>query len=125
MADCWRAAHPVAREDIVALQHAKPGEIVDLRPLGGQLKDAKTAAIVKSEHFEAARLVVLAGTEIPPHKVPGNIMLHCLEGSISLGLADSAITLRAGEWVYLTGDAIHSLKGIEDSSLLLTILFGT
>lgn len=109
----------------MALQHAKPGEIVDLRPLGGQLRDAKTAAIVKSEHFEAVRLVVLAGTEIPPHKVPGNIMLHCLEGSISLGLADSAITLRAGEWVYLTGDAIHSLKGIEDSSLLLTILFGT
>ncbi|QOZ55400.1 cupin domain-containing protein [Bradyrhizobium sp. CCBAU 53338] len=109
----------------MALQHAKPGEVVDLRPLGGKLKDAKTAAIIKSEHFEAVRLIVLAGTEIAPHKVPGNIMLHCLEGRISLGLANSSITLGAGEWVYLTGGAIHALKGIEDSSLLLTILFGT
>jgi quercetin dioxygenase-like cupin family protein len=109
----------------VALQHAKAGEVVDLRPLGGKLKDAKTAAIIKSERFEAVRLIVLAGTEIPPHKVPGNIMLHCLEGCVSLGLAESSLTLSSGEWVYLGGGEVHSLKGIEDSSLLLTILLGT
>jgi quercetin dioxygenase-like cupin family protein len=108
----------------VALEHARPGEIVDLRPLGGRLKDTRTAAIVKSEHFEVVRMIVLAGTEIPPHKVAGNIMLHCLEGAISLGLADSSIVLKAGEWVYLTGGEIHALKGIDDSSLLLTILLG-
>ncbi|MCS3731698.1 cupin [Bradyrhizobium betae] len=109
----------------MALQHAKPGEIVDLRPLGGKLRDAKTAAIIKSERFEAVRLIVLAGTKIAPHKVPGNVMLHCLEGRISLGLPDSAVVLSAGEWVYLTGGVIHSLDGIEDSSLLLTILLGS
>ncbi|MBR0987536.1 MULTISPECIES: cupin domain-containing protein [Bradyrhizobium] len=109
----------------MALQHAQPGEIVDLRPLGSKLTDAKTAAIIKTEHFEAIRLIVLAGTEIPPHKVPGNIMLHCLEGRITLGLADSSTTLSAGEWIYLTGGEMHSLKGIENSSLLLTILFGS
>lgn len=93
-----------------------------MRPLGTKLKYAKTAAIIKSKHFEAVRLVVLAGTEIPPHKVPGNIMLHCLEGRISLGLTDSSIILSTGEWVYLAGGEIHSLSGLEDSSLLLTIL---
>jgi quercetin dioxygenase-like cupin family protein len=106
----------------VALQHAKPGKIVDLRPLGAKLKSIKTAAIVKSKDFEAVRLVVLAGTKIPPHKVPGNIMLHCLEGSVSLGLAHSSILLNSGEWVYLDGNEVHSLEGIEDASLLLTIL---
>jgi quercetin dioxygenase-like cupin family protein len=109
----------------MALQHAKPGEIVDLRPLGSKLKDAKTAAIIKSERFEAVRLIVLAGKEIAPHKVSGNIMLHCLEGRVSLGLANSSLTLSTGEWVCLTGGETHSLKGIEDSSLLLTILLGT
>lgn len=109
----------------MALQHAKPGEIVDLRPLGEKLKDAKTAAIIKSEKFEAVRLIVLAGTEILPHKVPGNIMLHCLEGSVALGLSGSSFILSAGEWVYLSGGEMHSVKGIEDSSLLLTILLGT
>jgi quercetin dioxygenase-like cupin family protein len=109
----------------VALQHAKPGEVVDLRPLGSKLKEVKTAAIIKSDRFEAVRLIVLAGTEIPPHKVPGNIMLHCLEGCVSLGLAESSLTLSSGEWVYLGGGEVHSLKGIEDSSLLLTILLGS
>lgn len=109
----------------MALQHARPGEIVDLRPLGNKLKGAKTAAVIKSEHFEAVRLVVLAETKIAPHNVPGNIMLHCLERCVSLGLADSSIVLSAGEWVYLGRGEMHSLKGIEDSSLLLTILLGT
>lgn len=107
----------------MALQHAKAREIVDLRPLGAKLKGVKTAAIVRSERFEAVRLIVLAGTEIPPHKVPGNIMLHCLEGRVSLGLVDSSVVLNADEWVYLDGGEMHSVKGIEDSCLLLTILF--
>jgi len=108
---------------IMALQHAKPGEVVDLRPLGPRLKDAKTTAIIKTDAFEAIRLVVHAGKEIPSHEVAGNITLHCLEGRVSLGLAQSSIELKAGEWVYLDGGEAHSVKGIEDSSLLLTILF--
>lgn len=107
----------------MALRHAEPGEIVDLRPLGSKLTDAKTSAIIKSEHFEAIRLIVLSGVEIPPHEVAGDIMLHCLEGRVSLGLQRSSIELEAGDWVYLSGGEPYSMKGIENSSLLLTILF--
>lgn len=107
----------------MALHHAKPREIVDLQPLGSKLKDAKSAAIIKSDHFEAIRLIVHAGAEIPPHEVSGNITLHCLEGRIELGLDDSAIEMRANEWVFLDGGEPHSVRGIEDSSLLLTIFF--
>lgn len=109
----------------MALNHAKPGEVVDLRPLGEELKSARTAAIVKSQFFEAVRLIVRAGKEIPPHQVPGNITLHCLEGRVVLGLATSTLELSAGEWVYLAGGEPHSVKGVEDSSLLLTILFSS
>lgn len=107
----------------MALHHAKAGEVVDLRPLADNLKNTKTAAIIKTQSFEAIRLVVPAGREIPPHEVSGNITLHCLEGHVSLGLAESHIELNAGEWVYLDGGEPHSVKGIEDSSILLTILF--
>jgi quercetin dioxygenase-like cupin family protein len=107
----------------MALMHAKPGEVVDLRSLGDKLKHVKTAAIVKARSFEAIRLVVLAGQEIPSHQVSGHMTLHCLEGRVSLGLEHSTIELNAGEWVYLGGGEPHSLKGIENSSLLLTILF--
>lgn len=107
----------------MAVHHANPGEIVDLQPLGDALKDAKTTAIVKAKTFETARLIVRAGTNIAAHQVAGAITLHCLEGRVRLDLADSAIELAAGQWVYLEGGARHSLTGLEDSSLLLTILF--
>jgi quercetin dioxygenase-like cupin family protein len=107
----------------MAVYHAKAGEIVDLQPLGEALKDARTTAIVKSETFEAVRLVVHAGANIAPHQVPGPITLHCLEGRVLLGLTKSTLELSAGQWIYLDGGERHSLKGLEDSSLLLTILF--
>jgi quercetin dioxygenase-like cupin family protein len=109
----------------MALHHAKPGEVVDLRPLGGGLATARTSAIVRTPSFETVRLVLLAGREIPTHKVPGRIMLHCIEGRVQLGLPDATPELRAGEWLYLEGDVPHSVKGIKDASLLLTILFDT
>jgi hypothetical protein len=64
----------------MAVHHASAGEIVDLRPLGGELKSARTSAIVKSDAFEAVRLIVHARTNIASHEVPDAIMLHCLEG---------------------------------------------
>lgn len=105
----------------MALHHARPNEVVDLGPLGSGLKDAKSAAIVKADHLEIIRLIVHAGTEIPPHKVAGEITLHCLEGHVEIGLDPKPIVLRANDWVYLDAGASHSVKGIEDSSLLLTI----
>lgn len=109
----------------MALHHAIPGEVVDLQPLGTRLKDAKSSAIIKSEHFEAVRLIVQAGAEWPVHEVAGDITLLCLEGRVELGLGSSAVELKADQWICLSGGQPHSVRGIEDSSLLLTILFRT
>jgi quercetin dioxygenase-like cupin family protein len=107
----------------MALRHAAPGEVVDLGPLGPRLTATRTHAIVRTASFEAVRLVVPAGVEIPTHRVSGRITLQCIEGHAQLGLTDDTIDLRAGDWTYLDGDEPHSVKGIEDASLLLTILF--
>ncbi|AGK56692.1 cupin [Hyphomicrobium denitrificans 1NES1] len=107
----------------MALHHVKPGEVADLAPLGSKLCDTKTSALAKSNSFEAIRLVVPAGKEIPAHDVPGEITLHCLEGRAALQLDRETIELSAGQWAYLEGGQRHTVKGIEDSSLLLTILF--
>ena len=55
----------------MAIHHASPGEVVDLRPLGEALSRARTTAIVKSEAFEAVRLIVHAGTKLTHIKFPG------------------------------------------------------
>ena len=107
----------------MAVHHACSGEVVDLRPLGSDLSEARTAAIVKSDTFEAVRLIVPAGHKIPPHRVDGEITLFCLEGCVRLGHSDTEVDLSAGEWVYLHGGVTHSVEGLKDASLLLTIHF--
>lgn len=105
----------------MALHHARPGEVVDLAPIGANLESARTAAIIKARHFEAIRLIVHAGAEIPRHKVSGEITLHCLEGRVELGTDSNPIILKAHDWVYLEGGAPHSVRTTENSSLLLII----
>jgi len=107
----------------MAVHHAGSGEVVDLRPLGAKLQDARTTAIVKSDTFEAVRLIVPAGHKIPPHRVEGEITLFCLEGCVRLGHSHTKIELSAGQWIYLDGGVTHSVEGIKDASLLLTIHF--
>jgi quercetin dioxygenase-like cupin family protein len=108
--------------DTMALHHAGAGEIVDLRPLGQDLRHAKTSAMVKTEIFEVIRLIIHAGANVPAHEVSGTIMLHCLEGRIVLGLGDTSLEMSAGQWVYLDRGVRHSVEGVEESSLLLTIV---
>ncbi|MGE0665821.1 MAG: AraC family ligand binding domain-containing protein [Sphingomonadales bacterium] len=106
----------------MALRHARPGEVVDLRPLGTEFGKAQTEALTRTEHFEAIRLVLPADREIPSHHVNGSIMLHCLEGNVSLGLDRGISELKAGDWLYLEPGQSHSVKAHENSSLLLIIL---
>lgn len=106
----------------MALNHARPGEVVPLLDgLEGVTSD-RTSALVKSDRFEAVRLVMPAGTSIAPHRVDGFITLLCLEGEVLL-VADAERELRPGDWLYLERGASHGLHARADSILLLHILF--
>ncbi len=107
----------------MALEHAAPGEVVDLAPYGAGIGAARTTAIVKADLFEVARLVVRQGSEIRTHEVDGPIMLQCLEGEAVIGLAGGGVKLAAGQWMHIEGREPHSVRGVTDTSLLLTILF--
>ncbi|MCC0025172.1 MAG: cupin [Hyphomicrobiaceae bacterium] len=106
----------------MALKHAQSGEVIDLRPLGDKLQERKTYALVKTDEFEAVRLIIAKGDEIPSHKVTGQITLLCLEGQVSIEVPDSTISLSKDDWVYLEGSELHSVRAHEDSALLLTIM---
>lgn len=105
----------------MALKHAKAAEVVNL--LVESEQPGKTAAIVKTSHFEAVRLVVNAGAEIPPHQVKGPMTLQCLSGRAILAIENKEIELRPGQWTYLEGGVSHGVKGVDDAVLLLTIIF--
>jgi quercetin dioxygenase-like cupin family protein len=106
----------------MAIPHAKPGEVVDVRPLGSALASAQTKALVHAEQLEVIRLVVLAGKEIKEHKTKGELVVHCLEGRVAFTALGKTQNLEAGKLLYLPTGEPHSVKGIENSSLLLTVL---
>jgi len=106
----------------MALTHARPGEIVDVRPLGAQLADARTATLLKTENVEVVRIVMKAGKQISDHKAPGEIVVQCLEGKIRFSALGKSRELEAGELLYLNAGEPHAVDCIEDASFLLTIL---
>ena len=106
----------------MAISHAKPGEIVDVRPLGSTLPSAQTKTLVRAEQVEVIGLVVPAGKDIQEHKAKGEIVVQCLEGRVAFTAFGKTQNLEAGKLLYLPTGEPHSVKGIENSSLLLTIL---
>ena len=105
----------------MALHHAAPREIVDIRPLGEKLRQAISVTLVKTDHLQVFRYVLPKGEEFAEHKVHGEIMVQCLEGVVEFTSVGGKQMLRAGELVYLAGDDPHALKGVEDASVLVTI----
>lgn len=106
----------------MAIHHASSGEMIDIRPLNDKLKSTPTTALFKSSHLEVSRTVLSAGKEVPPHDVIGEMTVQCLEGRIELTAAGTKQLMRAGDLICLAGGETHSLKAIEDASVLITML---
>lgn len=106
----------------MALHHARPGEIVDVRPLGKELRESKNVTLLRSEHLQVFRVVLLKGEEFSDHAVRGEIMVQCLEGSVDFDCGgDKTERLAAGNLLYLNGGQPHALRAREDTSVLVTI----
>ncbi len=107
---------------MMAVQHAQPGEVVDVRPLGAALADTKTTTLFKTGSVEVVRMVMSAGKKISEHAAPGEIIVQCLEGKIAFTAMGTTNHLEAGQLLYLAAETPHSVMCREDGSFLLTIL---
>ena len=108
----------------MAIPHAQPGEVIDVRPLGSALAAAKTGTLLKTEKVEIIRLVMAAGKVLKEHKAPGEITVHCLEGKIAFTALGKTHELMAGQLLYLPAGEPHSVQCLEEASFLLTICLG-
>ncbi len=106
----------------MAAAHAKPGEPICVRPLGTALRGERTKTLIKTESLEVIRLVLPAGKEIPAHQVAGEITVQCLEGRVAFTAGEHTRDLGTGDLLFLAGNEPHALRGIEDASVLVTIL---
>lgn len=107
----------------MAQQRIEPGEVINLYNLRDEMPEDATLALMKTSDMEAIRMVLPKGKEITKHSVDGEMSVQCLEGKTEFDIEDETHILTNGDWLYLSRSQPHSLRVIEDSVLLVTILF--
>jgi quercetin dioxygenase-like cupin family protein len=85
------------------------------------MTEEKTIALFKSQDLEVMRIVLKAGASLPPHKVPGEITIQCVEGEFLVSVDGTDRSLHTGQLLYLRGGVVHDLRAIHDSSALVTV----
>jgi quercetin dioxygenase-like cupin family protein len=106
----------------MAITHAASGELIDVRPLGAALRQTSSSTLVRADHLEVFRFVLVAGKTAPDHKASGAITIQCLEGEVEFEAHGRTQILLPGNLVYLDDAEPHAVKALKDSSLLVTIL---
>jgi nucleotide-binding universal stress UspA family protein/mannose-6-phosphate isomerase-like protein (cupin superfamily) len=101
---------------------AKPGQIIDVRPLGPALASTPTRKLAASQGIEIARLILPAGKEVFEFRNKGTLVAHCLEGRVAVTVLGKTQVLEAGQLIYLPKEEPHTLKGVENAALLLTVV---
>ena len=82
---------------------------------------------VSLAHRGSLRLVLFtldAGGELPEHRAPGHVVIHCLEGQLDVGAAGRVERLGADDALLLDPDVPHTVKALADSRMLLTVCLG-
>ncbi len=105
----------------MAIKHAVSGQAIDVGPLGSSLSTAITSALFKSDDLEVMRVVLLAGKSLPPHRVPGEVTIQCIEGALDVSVDGHSQVLRAGQLMFLAGNVVHSVSALEDAMALVTV----
>lgn len=106
----------------MAISHAGPGQKIAIPLLKDAPSDTFTKTLFKSAELEVMRMVVLKDKEIPTHSVARALTLQCLEGRVALETMGQTQELLPGELLYLPARQPYALRGVEDSSVLLTLL---
>ena len=99
----------------MAVQQSARREVIDVRQLGNN-------ALLKTDHLEVVRVTLPAGKVLPTHTSPGEMTVHCLEGRVIVTCGDRSFELSSGGLLHLLPHEPHSVRGIDDALLLLTIV---
>ena len=67
------------------------------------------------------RVILSAGQTIPSHHVASDAAVYCIEGAVDITAASQTFRLNAGDVYLLKGGTEHSLLGLLNASILVTI----
>ena len=106
----------------MAIPHAAQNEIIDVRPLGREIRESDSQTLVRTAHLEVFRYALPEGKSVQEHTAAGLMIVQCLEGTVAFSALGRTQTLTRGDMIYLADGAPHALSALADSSLLVTLL---
>lgn len=106
----------------MALPHAQPLDIIDLRPLGADLAPTRSHSLLRTDKLQLMRVVLLAGQGLPRHHQEGEVCIQCVEGLVVVSTSAGDKLLQPGCATVLPAGEPHALKAEQDSSLILFML---
>ena len=106
----------------MALPHAQPLDVIDIRPLGAALQDAVSTSLLKTDRLQLLHLVLPARRNVPQHHVDDECTLHGLEADLDVDMPGGARRLGPGQLVVLPAGQPSSLGARVDSAVLMTLL---
>ena len=106
----------------MALPHARPLDVIAVRPLGAALAEAVSTSLLKTDRLQLLHLVLPAHKDQPEHHVDDECTIHCLEGDVEVVMPGGSRRLGPGQLVVLPAQQRHSLRARTDCAVLMTLL---
>ncbi|MBA2674742.1 cupin domain-containing protein [Ramlibacter sp.] len=106
----------------MALPHAQPLDVVNVGPLGPNLRDAVSTSLLKTDRVQLLHLVLPAHADHPAHHVGDECTIHCLEGDVEVVMPGGVRHLHPGNVIVLPAQQQHSLRARTDCAVLVTLL---
>lgn len=106
----------------MALPHAKPLDVIRVRPLGADLVSAFSTSLLKTDRLQLLHLVLPARQDQPLHHVDDECTLQCLEGTVEVEMPSGTKRLEAGDLILLPAGQPHALRARTDAAVLVTLL---
>jgi quercetin dioxygenase-like cupin family protein len=106
----------------MALPHAKHLDVINVAPLGDQLRGTVSTSLIKTERIQLLHMVLAPHQEQPMHHVDDECTIHCLEGAVDVLMGGGVRQLRPGNVIVLPPKEQHALKARAESAVLVTLL---
>lgn len=99
-----------------------PGRTLVIQPLTASEEKSRQITLVKTPQVKVIQLIVPAGQDVPTHQAQGELLVHCLDGRVSLFALGNTYDLSPGQLLHLSIDEPFSIRGIDKASVLLTLI---
>jgi quercetin dioxygenase-like cupin family protein len=104
-------------DDIMALAHARSGELITLTPLTAH----RSETLIRDDHMEVAQMVLTAGQYLKEHAAAGAMIIQVLKGAVDFDAHGKTQRMTPGHLMFLRDSEPHAVSAIEDTVLLLSI----